>query len=73
MVQSIEILLPDNVCDIPVQLSNHSTLSFISYMSCDMLAQLSFDSCIFFLVDLTSFDIIKDNNNKRSTMRCLKY
>ena len=73
MVQSIEILLPDNVCDIPVQLSNHLTLSFISYMSCDMLSQLSFDSCIFFLVDLTSFDIIKDNNNKRSTMRCLKY
>ena len=32
MVQSIEILIRDNVCDIPIQLSYHFTLSFISFV-----------------------------------------
>ena len=32
MIQSIEILICDNVCDMPIQLSYHFTLSFISFV-----------------------------------------
>ena len=48
-VHNIEVLLSDNVCDMPALFKG----GLLSDNVCDMLAQLSFEPCNYFLLDLT--------------------